>query len=431
MEGRAIKSEGNPNHPVSRGKICSAGLTSVQGLYNPDRVRGPVRAEARGSGNYTSATWDEGIEAVRGALAGSPGGIAFLLGMAPDHLYDLVGELTAGLGAPPPVRYGSLATFESRATLMRASEALFGVSAVPYFDLSTAEYVFAFGDILGQWLSPVAYGRLYGQMRQGDLTQRGYLVVFEPHQTLTGANADEWVAIVPGSEGVLAVALARLVAEQRGTLTPDLEVVDVAAASQASGVPEERIRSLAERFAGSTAPLAIPGAGSLAHANGLAAAQAILNLNVIANNLGTSGGLFLSAADPFQPAGGPAVDPGLPVPIGISEVAALVDRMNSGQVQVLFVHGTNPLFELPAGLGFAGALANVPLVISFASFPDETSRQADWILPDHTGLESWGYQRQPAGADRPTVSGMQPVVVPMYDTRSTVDVLLAASGTLP
>jgi anaerobic selenocysteine-containing dehydrogenase len=270
-------------------------------------------------------------------------------------------------------------------------------------------------------------------MRQGNPTRRGYLVAFEPHQSLTGANADEWIAIAPGSEGVLAAALARLVAEQRGGVTPELEAVDIAAASQASGVPEERLRSLAGRFAGSVAPVAIPGSGSLAHASGLATAEAILNLNVMANNLGVPGGLFLSPVDPLQVEAEPAADePAQAAPGALSEVTGLVDRMTSGQVQVLFVHGANPLFELPRGLGFTEALSNVPLVISFASFPDETSRQADWVLPDHVALESWGYQRELAGTDRPTVSGMQPVVAPMYDTRATADVLLAASaGALP
>jgi hypothetical protein len=52
--------------------------------------------------------------------------------------------------------------------------------------------------------------------------------------------------------------------------------------------------------------------------------------------------------------------------------------------------------------------------------------QADYIFPDHHGLESWGYQRIAAGTDRSTLSGAQPVVVPFYNTRATADVLLAA-----
>ncbi len=100
--------------------------------------------------------------------------------------------------------------------------------------------------------------------------------------------------------------------------------------------------------------------------------------------------------------------------------------MRTGQVQTLLIHGANPVFDLPPSLGFADALSGVKQVISFASYPDETAEASDYVFPDHTPLESWGYQRTLAGADRPVFSSLQPVVVPLYDTRSTVDVLLSA-----
>jgi anaerobic selenocysteine-containing dehydrogenase len=112
----------------------------------------------------------------------------------------------------------------------------------------------------------------------------------------------------------------------------------------------------------------------------------------------------------------------------MQEMAAFVEKMISGQVKVLFVHGVNPVFELPKALGFENAMKSVPLVISFATFPDETAMQADYIFPDHHGLESWGYQRIVAGATQSTLSGAQPVVVPYYNTQATADVLLAAAA---
>ncbi len=87
-----------------------------------------------------------------------------------------------------------------------------------------------------------------------------------------------------------------------------------------------------------------------------------------------------------------------------------------------------PPLNCPKSLGFEAALKNVPLVISFATFPDETAMLSDYIFPDHHGLESWGYQRVVTGAGQSTLSGAQPVVVPFYNTRSTADVLLAASA---
>jgi len=75
-------------------------------------------------------------------------------------------------------------------------------------------------------------------------------------------------------------------------------------------------------------------------------------------------------------------------------------------------------------------VARVPAVVSFSSFVDEIAAQSDLILPDHTYLESWGYQVPAPGGDRPVVTGQQPVVRPLYDTRSTGDVLIALAQRL-
>ncbi len=139
----------------------------------------------------------------------------------------------------------------------------------------------------------------------------------------------------------------------------------------------------------------------------------------LVNNLGHPGGVFLTPSLPVN-------DTNPKIPNTFSDLQCLVQQMNAGSLKVLFIHGANPVFELPPSLGFTQALAKVPLVISFASFPDETALQSDYVFPDHTGLEAWGYQKILTGADRPVISGLQPAVAPLYDTRATADVLLAA-----
>ncbi len=183
---------------------------------------------------------------------------------------------------------------------------------------------------------------------------------------------------------------------------------------------ESRFAGHVRRFGGRSRNGAIPGGAAFGSSNGVEAAQAVLVLNALVDNLGKVGGVFLSPS--------PVVKTNLPhVPNSVVEVNELIRRMQQGELKALFVHGINPVFELPAGLGFNAALAKVPQVISFASFPDETSMQADYILPDHTGLESWGYQKASGGADRTVISGSQPVVAPFYNTRATADVFLAAA----
>ena len=102
-------------------------------------------------------------------------------------------------------------------------------------------------------------------------------------------------------------------------------------------------------------------------------------------------------------------------------------KLADGKIKVLFVHGVNPVFELPAALEFKKALDGVEQVISFSTFPDETALESDYVFPDHHSLESWGYQRVATGSNQSALSGSQPVVSPYYNTRATADVLIAAA----
>ncbi|MBN1453189.1 MAG: molybdopterin-dependent oxidoreductase [Anaerolineales bacterium] len=418
-QGRAIKAEGNKSHPVNLGKTCARGQATLHGLYNPDRVTDPVSQSARGSRNFTDMDWEAAIGVVAGALADTdPSEIAFLMGLVPDHLFDLFSDLAASIGAPAPLRYGALSAFEARATLVRAAESMLGGSGLPFFDLAGADVTFSFGaNFLETWLSPVAYTRGFSGMRKGE--RRGYLVHFGPRMSQTAAKADEWVPLRPGTEGLVALAIGRLAAEATLPTLPRAFVnVDVAAVAEASGVSEEKLAHLAGLFANAEHPLAIPGGAALGQSNGLETAEAVLALDASAGNFGQPGGVFLSPAAPNTDT--------YHRPANLQEMAAFVEKMKAGEVKVLFVHGVNPVFELPRALGFENAMKSVPLVISFATFPDETAMQADYIFPDHHGLESWGYQRIATGAGQSTLSGAQPVVVPYYNTRATADVLLAA-----
>lgn len=422
MEGRAHKVEGKPLHPVAHGGTCTRGQATLQGLYNPDRIQQPGKQTSRGSGEFAPIDWDTAVGVVKDALQkNTPGGIAFMLGLFPDHLSDLVQMISAGLGGINITRFGTLGEYEARLTLMQAAQNLLGVSKIPSFDLENAEMTFSFGaNFVETWLSPVAYAYGYGMMRQGHQGQRGYLVQFEPRMSQTAANADEWHPIKPGSEALLAQGLGRLVAELKtGSAPAAFAQVNISEVAEQSGVSERDLQRLAGLFANSPRPLAIPGGIPLGYTNGLAAAESILALNLLTDNFGKEGSLFFIPDKPIYPdmPGGPS---------SMAEINHLIETMNNGQIKVLFVHGVNPLYDYPKVLGFAQALQKVPLVISFASFPDETALHADYVLPDPTPLESWGYQNVVTACDRTTVSGSQPVVVPLLSTRATADVLLAA-----
>jgi len=438
-QGRALKVEGNPNNPVNLGKTCARGQATLEGLYNPNRIRGPIK-HSRGQSLYGSdnqnvesnMSWDDATQVVADALSkNQPSEIAFLMGMAPDHLFDLVTDLTKAIGASAPFRFGALGMFEARATLMQAANDLLGKSGLPFFDIGNADLVFSFGaNFLETWLSPVAQTREYSKFRRGT-SQRGYLVQFEARMSQTSGKADEWIPIAPGTEGLVALALGRLIAEASGSSVPAAFAnVDVNAAASAAGIDSSILTHLAGLFAQAKHPLAIPGGAALGQSNGLQTAEAVLTLNALVNNIGKDGGVFLSPLAPLADQ--------YHRPASIKEMVDFVAQLQSGKFKVLFIHGVNPLFELPNSLELIDALKNVPQIISFATFPDETAVQADYIFPDRHSMESWGYQKIATGAGSSTLSGAQPVISGVYtetgnqlnlvyDARATADVLLAAA----
>jgi len=420
MQGRAIKVEGNAKNPVNLGKTCARGQAQLHGLYNPDRIEKPVN-QGRGSVLATGPiNWDDAIQMVSDALNNTNiSEIAFLMGTGSDHLFDLVSDLTRAIGAPAPVRFGALSMFDSQATLSMAAENFFGQPGLPFFDLANSDVVLSFGaNFLETWLSPVAYTRGYAKMRRGSPRRRGYFVQFESRMSQTASRADEWIPILPGTEGLVALAIGKLVAEAKGgAISPVFAVVDPLDISSKSGVKLETLERIAQHIIEAQNPVAIPGGAALGQSNGLFTAEAVLALNALTDNFGKS--VLVSPLAPNQNA--------YHRPANGLEMVDFISKMKDGGVKVLFVHGVNPVFELPKALGFAEALESVPQVISFATFPDETALASDYIFPDHHGLESWGYQQVATGTTQSVLSGAQPVVVPFYDTRATADVLIAAA----
>jgi anaerobic selenocysteine-containing dehydrogenase len=301
---------------------------------------------------------------------------------------------------------------------------------LPFFHLSTSDVVFSFGGpLLDGGMSTTAYNRSYGEMRANALGKRGFLVQFEPRMSPMGAVADEWVPILPGTEGIVALALGRIMVDEgigNAANSPAASVYsagDVATAASLSGVSEERLVELARTFGSFSRPTAVPGGTVAAQANGPQAVTAILGLNALVGHLGETGSAFTLTPPPPDPAFGGATS------ASYSDIQALIERMQTGGVDVMMIHG-NPRFELPVDSGFVEALAKVPYVVSFSSEVDETTILANVVLPDHNYLESWGYQIVNPATDRPMLTSQQPVSPPLADTRATSDVFLALAQTI-
>jgi anaerobic selenocysteine-containing dehydrogenase len=423
MNGRALKIEGNPEHPLNRGKLCARGQAGLQLLYNPDRLAGPVQQAKRGSRQFQPLVWEEAINTLYAKLEAAGSTVAVWGGSTMSgHLYDLFRRFTQAVGAPEPLLSDLYTTLHGYHLLASTHGQL------PTYDLGRADVVLSFGaDFLGTWLSSVHYGREFGDFRSQPLGKRGYLVQLEPRMSMTGAVADQWLPIRPSTEGLIAQALARLIADQglgsadrvaqARTLASDVDVSSVAAASDIS---VEELQRLAHVFATAERPLAIPGSPLTGQDNAAEAVAAVHVLNAIAD----TDGLSLSPGSPLSALVKPYMS-------SFADVQTLIERMQSGQVQVLLVHGANPAYDLPEKAGFLDALGHVSTVVSFSPLVDETAVWADLILPDRTYLESWGYEVVSPSFGLPVVGSQQPAVTPVFDARSAADVLLTVARGIP
>src|SRR3989454_2284127 len=413
-EGRAVKLEGNPDSPINRGRLCARGQAALQGLYNPDRIAHPMVRNARGV--FEDIDWDGAIQRLTAKVREAQGkGIVFLTGAEQSSFGDLVAEWMKQVGG----RHLSYEPFGFEA-LRAGNRMAFGTAALPAYDFANAKYILSFGaDFLDTWLSPVEFQNGFSRAHAFDAGRPASMSKFVyvgPRLSLTGMNADEWIAARPGTEGLLALALAQvIVARHLARLPADASRLSSLLAGYAPravaatiGIDEDVIVRLAREFAISGGGLAVAGGMATQGPNGAEIAAAVNILNYAAGAVGT---LVKFGAD---------------LAIGsthtFGDLTALLADMAAGNGGLLFVHGTNPAYSVPGA--FQQALGKVGYKVSFSSYMDETTAACDLILPDHHSLEQWGDSRPRAGV----TALQQPVVQPVFDTRPTGDVILKLSG---
>ena len=300
----------------------------------------------------------------------------------------------------------------------------------------------------------------YGQFRRGRPGQRGKLVQIEPRLSVTAIKADEWIPIQPGTEGMLALGIAHMIIkeglynkefvsnqafgfenwtdsngrEHLGFKDYVLSEYEPQVVSKKTGVPIDTVIRLAREFASNHPSLAIGYRDRPFHQ------MAVAVLNGLTGNIDTTGGVLIPRTVPYQP---------FP-PVGRDAIAKrglekkrmdggkgflmaghlpylLAENAISGKPykpKVLFLYYTNPLFSNPNPDFFLKAFSDIPLIVSFSPYMDDTTQFADLILPDHTPLER--LQDDPLFLNNgfPVFGIRQPVVGPLYQTKATGDVLL-------
>jgi molybdopterin-containing oxidoreductase family iron-sulfur binding subunit len=404
-EGRAVKLEGNPEHPVNRGKLCSRGQAALQGLYNPGRIKAPMARSA--DGGFVEITWDDAIARLAGKLGEAGNRVAVISGAPRGTFSDLLAEWTAALG-------GRLVRYESfdHEPVRAANRAAFGLDQLAAHDFGKARYIVSFGaDFLESWGSTLENQRGFAEAHGFARGEVARFVYVAPRRDLTGLNADEWVAIKPGSEAALALAMANVLVREQGDdragLVAALAPYTPAMAAQETGIAAETIERLAREFAGARPSLAVAGGVGSQHAASTEVCVAVNLLNFVAGNIGET---VRFGAE-------------LPMADGHAELARLSQAMDGGAVAVALVHDANPAYTLPKSSGFAARFAKVGFKVSTSLYLDETAALCDLLLPQHHALERWDDARPRAG-----VHGlMQPVMEPVFNTLPAGEILLRVS----
>ena len=425
--GLVKKLEGDPEDPISRGKLCPRGQAALQITYHPDRLAAPMkRSGPRGSGQYQEVSWDQAIAELLTQIdalvaAGDPRSLAVLTGALSARRSDLIAAFLERLGAPARVE---LDVFGD-AVLRRANLISFGREQLPTVDFGASQYVISFGaDFLGTWNSPVAQSHRFGAMR-ASRGGRVKVVQVEPRLSLTGASADEWVVAAPGTEGLLALGIAHAIikaglkpasaAGRAGALidgwAAGLPAHAPEQVAQATGVRAATIERLAREFAGHDPAVALIGGAPLAQTNGLFQALAVNALNALVGSANAPGGIQFSP-EPQRPA-----------------ARSMTDLLKAPP-KALLVVGADLAYLAPPAWKAREFLQQVPFIASFGSFIDDTSVHADLILPDHSFLESWMDTVPEAGAMNAAARANEPVMRPLHNTRAMPEVWLEVASKL-
>lgn len=438
-EHKANKIEGNPLHPVNRGALCARGQAGLEVLYNPDRIKTPLkRAGERGEGKWQEISWDEAIQLLGDKLGeiksrGEANNIVFVTSDSQGVLGIAVQALRSALGA----KFWVTRERSSR-EVARGYLSSYGSSATPFFDIANASYLLSFGArFLETWHSPVRYSLAFGEFRRSQGKARGRFIQIEPRMSLTGANADEWIPAAVGSEGLIALAIAQVISREglakdataiKGLNQPldSFKPEDVASAI---GIDSERIVRLAREFASAERPLAIgTGSGSPSYAADANDAAAQL-LNKLVGNVNKPGGVQLPDGGLFDALDRlPQFDhPGETFDWTVNDLSIRLNNSKPVNVPALLVHNVDPLRVAPRS---AEWIQTVPFIASFSSFMDETTNLADLVMPDHTQLERWDLLSSVEPGSKGVVSLVQPVIAPLHKTMQTENVLLTVSRTL-
>jgi molybdopterin-containing oxidoreductase family iron-sulfur binding subunit len=418
-EGRVIKVEGNPLHPINRGKICMRGQAALQGIYNPDRIVKPLLKD---KDQWRSISFSKARAILKtkaeAAVQIGPNQVRMLTEIVGDSMLNLLTATLKRWNSEAPLVFEPYA-YES---LKLANEQIFGIKGLPSYQMDQADVLLAFGaDFLETWLSPVEYAWKFKAMHAVNSMNKGMFFHISPVQSLTGVNADQWLACRLGSEATIALGLVKqaldigkgrgLSRSFRNSLYKSVSAYTQDRVLQESGLPLPSYEKLILQLMGARRPLVLGTSTGISDLNGLKTNLATNLLNLLLDPK-----LRLIDFDNRHRVEKAATR---------KEVDAFFKSLKLQSASLLLFNNVNPVFAFAGSSDIKAAIKDSgAFVVSFSSVMDETSDMADLILPTRLPLESWDEY----GGQTNIASTLQPAMGRLTSAPYLGDVFLVAGS---
>ncbi len=446
LEGdKLVKIGGNPKHPNNLGRLCARGLAGTNMQYDPERLTSPmIRRGERGKGQWEKISWDRAYSEIASRLKGI-------------HESGKKGDFVFHSEHRPEGLVRRFLTVFEKALVLDDDSLNFGnrdcgqwltwgeERGVP--DVKNSQYILNFGS--NPYEAHEYYAGLVGRLIEGRVLKKAKLVTFDVRLSHTAGNSDEWFPINPATDGIVALAMARVILDdnlhdrnfiQRWTnislpaLAQFLSPYTPEMAQEASGVHASDIERIAREFALNTPAVAMTGRGVNGHFNGVYNERCIFLLNTLIGCIDIPGGYCLPRTYrlddrnlkllPQREEGLPFDSDGIPL-----TPQMFISWVRQGKIapKMYFIYESNPAYTNPEVGVTIEVLKNeklIPFIAVADSYMTETAAFADLVLPVTTYLESWGLDSSPALDMIPFVSLQQPIVRPYANSVSLPDICI-------
>jgi len=434
--GRVTKIDGSTENHITSGYICAKVRRFPERVYGDDRLLHPaIRRGAKGSGLFKRATWDEALDLIVSKMqeARETAGAETILPLCYGGSNGFLTQDYADAILFRRLGTSRLLRTVCAAPTGAANLGLYGkMASVSYEDYPDAKMILIWG------VNPGVSGiHLMPYLKQAR-DNGAYIVVVDPRATTVARQADLHLAVRPGTDLPVALAIHRYLFEEGHADTAFLGAHAKGAASlrekasawtferaaEVSGISADQKRSVAERYAKTSPALVKCGWGLERNRNGGSAAAAVLALPTVAGKFGVRGGGFsMSNSASWDIERTWLTDPEPPTrAINMNKVGRILTEPEGAPVNVLFVYNCNPVAILPDQRRVIRGLERQDLfTVVFDQVMTDTAAYADVVLPATTFLEHYDFAR---GYGPITLQLGKPVIDAVGESRSNTDVFM-------